>query len=125
MGFNLSEKSDSPSIPIFQKVLETVRGGLTLDTSGLTAGDKIVAGTPMTYDEATRLAKPATYSAGPPEESDAKGLLYEDITVPDAANQVQYADIVVRGTVYKNRIPSDNIDVHAAGIPLIIFSESF
>lgn len=124
MGFNLSEKSDSPSIPIFQKVLETVRGGLTLDTTGLTPGDKIVAGTPMTYDETTRLAKPATYDSGS-DTSDAKGLLYEDIIVPDAADQVQYADIVVRGTVYKNRIPADDIDAHAANIPLIIFSESF
>ncbi len=125
MGFNLKETSDTATFPIFQKVLETVRGGLTLDITGLTAGDAIEAGTPITFDEATRLAKPADPIGVGGTTSDAKGLLYEGVVVPDSADQVAAVDVVVRGTVYKNRMPQADIAAHEAAIPLVIFSESF
>lgn len=121
MGFNLTESSDPSAIPIFQKVIGTVRGGLTLDTSALSVGDVIKAGTPMTYDETTRLATVAVDSAG----SDAKGLLYEEATAPATDDQVEAVDVVIRGTVYKNRIPTADLAAHMAVLPLIIFSESY
>jgi hypothetical protein len=46
-------------IPIWQTVhaLETVQGGLTLDRTGLTTGAILAGGSPVSYDEATRLAR--------------------------------------------------------------------
>lgn len=44
-------------VPVFQKVNETAQGGFRLDIAPLTAGDTIAAGTPISYDESTRIAK--------------------------------------------------------------------
>jgi hypothetical protein len=46
------------SIPIWQSVhtLETAQGGFTLVTTGHTLGSVLKAGSPVSYDEATRLA---------------------------------------------------------------------
>ena len=101
--------------PIFQKVLETARGGFSLDATGLTAGDTIPAGTAIAFDEATRKAKLANVDG-----TDAKGLLYEDVKVVNGTP----LDVVLRGTVYENRIPVVSDEIKAA-LPLIIFSKSF
>lgn len=106
-------------IEIWQTVLETAQGGFALDATGLTAGDTIEAGTPFTFDETTRKAKKAT-STGDPLVSNAKGLLYTDIIVDDSAP----LSIVLRGTVYENRIPTVAAEVKTA-LPLILFSKSF
>ncbi|WPO89874.1 hypothetical protein [Chryseobacterium sp. HR92] len=96
---------------IFAHVLETALGGFVLDTTGLTVGDKLLAGTAFSYDEATRMAKP--------DQTNPKGLLYEDVVI-DSATSV---DIVLRGTVYTNRIPALT-DALKAKMPQIIFSLS-
>lgn len=57
MGLHLKKESAKSGKVIFQKVLETARGGFTLDTSGLTEGDTVAAGTPVQFDETTRKAK--------------------------------------------------------------------
>lgn len=57
MGLHLKTDSAQSGKVIWQKVLETVRGGFTLDTSGLTIGATIPAGTPVEYNEQTRKAK--------------------------------------------------------------------
>lgn len=44
---------------LFQKVLEVAQGGFTLDDSGFSVGATITAGTPIGFDETTRLAKVA------------------------------------------------------------------
>lgn len=111
----LKSVSGAPTRPIFQKVLETARGGFSLDTTGLTADEIIPAGTAISYDETTRKAKVANVDG-----SDVKGLLYEDVKVTNGAP----VDVVIRGTVYLNRIPETPEEVIAA-LPLIIFSESF
>ena len=48
----LKKEEEIKGIPVFQKVLETARGGFSLDITGLTKGDILPAGTPMTYDGA-------------------------------------------------------------------------
>ena len=111
----LKKTSGAPTKPIFQKVLETARGGFALDVTGLTAGDTIPAGTVIAFDEATRKAKLANEDG-----SDAKGLLYEDVKVVKGIP----VDVVTRGTVYENRIPEVSDEIKAA-LPLIIFSKSF
>lgn len=121
MAINIKSDAGTGFIPVFQKVLELARGGFTLDTSGLTAGDVIPAGTAMTFDEDTRLAKPATITD---DVSDAKGLLYEDVKVPDPLTGNADVGIVTRGTAYNKRLPDDTDD-HAPFLPLIIFSESY
>lgn len=121
MAINISTGAETGFIPVFQKVLEMARGGFTLDTSGFSAGDVIPAGTAMTFDEDTRLAKPATIEE---DESNAKGLLYEDVVVPDPTSGNADVGIVTRGTAYNKRLP-ENTDDHADALPLIIFSESF
>lgn len=57
MGLHLKKESAKSGKVIFQKVLETARGGFTLDPSGLSDGDVIPAGTPVAFDESTRMAK--------------------------------------------------------------------
>ena len=92
-------------------VLETTLGGFGLDTTGLTAGAEVKAGTAMTFDEVTRLAKP--------DQTNPKGLLYEDVTVGEATS----VDVVIRGTVYENLIPAIS-DALKAKMPTILFSKS-
>lgn len=116
-----TSEQGSRTIPIFQKVLETARGGFTLDATGLTANEIIPAGTPMTFDEETRKAKKATLTGDEPDEvSDAKGLLYTDVKIQDNAP----VDVVLRGTVYSRRVTPEIDDAHKKALPLIIFSES-
>ncbi|MDV3750652.1 hypothetical protein CMU19_04495 [Elizabethkingia anophelis] len=117
MALGLTKTSGTPAIPIYQKVLETARGGFKLDVTGLTAGTIIKAGTPIAFDESTRLAKKAKVTTG---ASDAKGLLYEDVVVGSNS----FVDVVTRGTVYENRIPTVEAE-HKTALPLIIFSKSF
>lgn len=103
------------TIAIFQKVLEVARGGHSLDATGLTAGQILKAGTPMTYDGTTRLAKKANVDG-----SDAKGLLYDDVVIGD---NVPVA-IVTRGTVYEKRIDAVPAAIKTA-LKLIIFDDSY
>lgn len=123
MGYlDIQSENDSRQIPIFQKVLETARGGFTLDATGLTAGDVIPAGTPIAFDESTRKAKKATLTGTAPNQtSDAKGLLYKAVKVQDSAP----VDVVLRGTVYARRVTPAIDTAHREALPLIIFSESF
>ncbi len=58
MGLVTKKETVSGGIPIWINVLENALGGFTLDTTSLTAGEKILAGTPISFNEATRLAKP-------------------------------------------------------------------
>lgn len=108
-------------IPIFQKVLETNRGGFSLDASGLTEGDVLRAGTPIAFDEETRIATKANLDG-----TDVGGLLYDDVIIEEGAPIA----VVVRGTVYFNRIEdllgdAGNQTAIADALPLIIFSKSF
>jgi hypothetical protein len=48
----------SSGVPIWQTDPETFSGGFTLDTTGLVIGTVIPAGTPMSANEATRMAAP-------------------------------------------------------------------
>jgi hypothetical protein len=77
---SLTKTLTATGIPVFQKVLEVAQGGFTLDTSGLTAGAVIVAGTPMTFNEATRLAKKASAGSAAVPAVDAG---YYDATSED------------------------------------------
>ena len=122
MGYlDITTNEGSRTIPIFQKILETARGGFSLDITGLTAGEKIPAGTPMTFDEDTRKAKKATLTGTAPDQtSDAKGLLKNDVIIEANAP----VDVVLRGTVYARRVTPTINTVHRKALPLIIFSES-
>lgn len=116
MGYlEINKTNGTRGIPIFQKVLETARGGFSLDITGLTVGTILKAGTPMTYSGDTRLAKKANVDG-----SDAKGLLYEDVTIQENAPVA----IVTRGTVYNKRIDAVPAPVKTA-LKLIIFDDSF
>lgn len=101
---------------IFQKVLEIARGGYNLDITGLKVGDILPAGTPMTYDGATRKAKKANANG-----SDAKGLLYTDVKIGENAT----VSIVTRGTVYEKRLAEVVSAQIKAKLPLIIFDDTF
>jgi hypothetical protein len=57
MGLHYKTTSAKSGKVVFQKVLETVRGGFTLETTGFSDGDIIPAGTPVEYNEDTRKAK--------------------------------------------------------------------
>ena len=61
MGLGFKRVTGTGSIPVFQgygKDISLAQAGFGLDITGLTAGSIIPAGTPMVFDEATRLAKP-------------------------------------------------------------------
>jgi hypothetical protein len=53
-GLTLTSTSQNP--PVFQMVEENAQGGFRLDTSVLPTGNTVQAGTPIGYNEATRLA---------------------------------------------------------------------
>lgn len=55
---NITKTVVSTGVAVWSTVHETAIGGFTLDKTGLVDGQIIPAGTPMGYDEATRLAKP-------------------------------------------------------------------
>lgn len=118
---NVKKVSGTRFIPVFQKEFELLRGGATI--TGESAGTVLPAGTAMTYDESTRLAEKAVVD-GDPAESNAKGYLYEEVTIGEAGT-VTTGDIVIRGTLYKRRVPQDDIDDHLKATPLVIGSESF
>ena len=111
----LKKEEEVQGIAIFQKVLETARGGFSLDITGLTKGDILPAGTPMSYDGATRKAKKANANG-----SDVKGLLYTAVKVDDDAT----VSIVTRGTVYEKRITGGVAEAIKSKLPLIIFDDS-
>ncbi|HRQ17708.1 MAG TPA: hypothetical protein PL085_11570 [Agriterribacter sp.] len=54
----ITKETLSGGIPVFQSVFETAQGGFVLDSTGLPEGFTIPAGTPISYDESTRKAKP-------------------------------------------------------------------
>lgn len=61
MGLGLKRTLSTGDIPVWQgtgKDIQLAQGGFRLDTTGLTAGAVIKAGNPMTFDAATRVAKP-------------------------------------------------------------------
>ena len=96
-------------------MIETAQGGFAFDTTGLTPGTVLPAGTPMTFDESTRTAK-----AAKADGTDVKGLLFTDVTV----GQDDSLSVLIRGTVYERRIPAVSNEIKAA-LPLIVFSQSF
>lgn len=113
----LKKESETGKIVIFQKVLETARGGFSLNATGLTEGGTLKAGTPMAFDETTRIAKVANADG-----TDVKGLLYDDVRIEGSAPVA----VVTRGTVYENRlVPAQVTAAVKAKLPLIIFSKSF
>lgn len=57
MGMHTTQTVLNAGKTIWQKVLETIRGGFRLDTTGLTAGATVPGGTLISVDEATRTAK--------------------------------------------------------------------
>lgn len=57
MGFTVTREVSAGGVPIFQQNYENAQGGFTLDTTGLTAGAIVPAGTVMGADAATRKAK--------------------------------------------------------------------
>lgn len=73
---------------IFQKVLEVAQGGFTLDDSGFVAGDTIAAGTPIGFDESTRLAKVAKVA-----------VLYADATNIATTYQVKKGHVLKVGSL--------------------------
>ena len=61
MGLGFKRTLGVGSIPVFQgtgKDISLAQGGFGLDITGLIAASILPAGTPMIFDEATRLAKP-------------------------------------------------------------------
>lgn len=58
MSLQITKEVVSSGVQVWQKVFETAQGGFTLDTTGLTSGVTMPAGTPITFDESTRMAKP-------------------------------------------------------------------
>ena len=61
MGLGLKRTSGTGSVPVYQgtgKDISLSQGGFGLDITGLVAGSILPAGTPFSFNEATRLAKP-------------------------------------------------------------------
>jgi len=57
MGLIVTREKSTGGVPIFQQLPENAQGGFVLDTTGLTTGAVVPAGTVMGFDESTRLAK--------------------------------------------------------------------
>ena len=57
MGMNITKTIAAHGVEIWQKVLETARGGFNLDVTGLTIGETLKGGSLISFDESTRVAK--------------------------------------------------------------------
>lgn len=58
-GMGITRTSTKSGIPVYQgsaKDIQLLQGGCLLNTTGLTAGNTILAGTPVVFDETTRVA---------------------------------------------------------------------
>jgi hypothetical protein len=137
-NISLTRTLTSYGVQVWQKILETVQGGFTLDNAAIADGTIIPSGTPMSYDEATRKATPlktakvyeaaavgdaifqssATGATAGAAKVTANGLLYEDTTSAAATD----VSVVVRGTIYARRSPAVPPDF---AVQTIIFSQSF
>ncbi|OLY92502.1 hypothetical protein SAMN05444008_102378 [Cnuella takakiae] len=115
MGLQPVKTTFSSGVPVWQKVDQTAQGGFVLDTTGLTLGNTIAAGTAIVIDEATRKAKPTTADTDTPA-----GLLYEDVKIEVGAT----LDVVIAGTIYARRGPAVSAALKAK-MPRITFSNSF
>lgn len=108
--------SGTNGIPVFHKTITTVPGGFTLDPAGLTVGAVFPAGSPVVYNEATRVAKKANDNGS----EDIVGLTKEDIVVATDAP----VTVVVGGIVYERRITAIPSPVKAKLPKTLIFSNS-
>lgn len=57
MGLVVKKETVSSGVVAWINVLETASGGFTLDKTGLTDGNRLPAGLPVGYSEATRIAR--------------------------------------------------------------------
>lgn len=57
MSLKFKKETVSSGVAVFSTVHETAIGGFTLDKTGLSDGDLLPAGSPIGYDESTRLAR--------------------------------------------------------------------
>ena len=58
-GMGIARSVGTGSVPVWQgtnKDIQLAQGGFLLDITGLSPGDVLLAGTPLVYDEATRIA---------------------------------------------------------------------
>lgn len=104
-------------IPVWHEDITTLMGGFSLDTTGLTTGSTLKAGSAISYDETTRKAKAAAADGS----DDFVALTKNDVTVVDDAP----VTAVVGGIVYENRIPAIPAPVKAKLPKTIIFSKSY
>lgn len=117
MAIGYKRTTSTGDIPVFQGSggdIQLAQGGFTLDTTGLTAGDVVKAGTPMSFDEETRIATVLAEA----NYANAMGLNYDDTVVEDNAT----VSVVIRGTVYARRVPYTA--ALEAALPHIIYSQS-
>ncbi len=112
------KKTVNAGIPIWQsKNTQVAQGGFTL--VGGTPNTEIPAGTVIACDEETRTA---SIVSAVEDMKAVNGLLYSTV-VTDENGNIDVA-VVLRGTVYENRIPQVSEEIKAK-LPLIIFSKSF
>lgn len=57
MGLTLKKETTNYGKVVFQEVLENAMGGFILDTTGLPADKLVLQGTPVKFDESTRVAQ--------------------------------------------------------------------
>ena len=115
MGLVPVKTTTSTGVVVFQSVTEVAQGGFSLDSTGLTLGNTLAAGTAIVINEATRKATIADEDTDTPT-----GLLQDDVII--AANAE--VAIVTAGTVYARRIPAITSALKAK-LPKITFSQSF
>lgn len=78
MGLDFKKEVVSSGVAVWSTVHETAIGGFTLDTTGLVADSILPAGTPVGYDESTRIAKIVK-----------SGVLFADATTIDVNYKVK------------------------------------
>jgi hypothetical protein len=122
-----SSQTVNNGIPVWQTIREVAQGGFTLDRdNNVTAGKTIPAGTPVTYNEATRLA----FADNSVINTNVKGLLQFDVVMPDTDEPEASISVVLEGVIYERRILDTEGDVATiasnikTALPNIIFSQS-
>ena len=116
-GMGITRTQTKSGIPVYQgtaKDIQLLQGGCLLNTTGLTAGSIIPAGTPVVYDEVTRVAS-ILHNARAQANAGASAVKYS----VEKGHSLVVGDYLASGAVGGKAYPITAIDTSNASFDTI------
>ena len=116
-GMGITRTPTKSGIPVYQgtaKDIQLLQGGCLLNTTGLTAGNIIPAGTPVVYDETTRVAS-ILHNAKAQANAGASAVTYP----VEKGHSLVVGDNLATGAVGGKAFPITAIDTSKASFDTI------